>query len=106
MRRATFLIALVALSLAFQGLAAAAGSRWTPFGTAHWEKGAGLGGGYGLVTTSSPSGTYGGIQLSNPPSDPSSIGRAASHGCIHVRNAAMLRLFARTPAGTPVLIRA
>ena len=73
MRRATFLIALVALSLAFQGLAAAAGSRWTPFGTAHWEKGAGLGGGYGLVTTSSPSGTYGGIQLSNPPSDPNSI---------------------------------
>jgi hypothetical protein len=73
MRRATFLVALVALSLAFQGLAFGASSHWTPFGTAHWVKGAGLGGGYGLVTTSLPSGTYGGISLSNPPADPNSL---------------------------------
>lgn len=37
--------------------------------------------------------------------DPSSIGRAASHGCVRIRNALMRRLFAQTPAGTPVLIR-
>jgi lipoprotein-anchoring transpeptidase ErfK/SrfK len=37
-------------------------------------------------------------------SDPSSIGRAASHGCVRVRNALMLKLYAATPAGTPVLI--
>lgn len=73
MHRAAFLIALVALSLAFHGLAVAASSNWTPFGTAHWVKGAGSDGGYGLVTTSVPSGTYGGIQLSNPPADPNAI---------------------------------
>jgi lipoprotein-anchoring transpeptidase ErfK/SrfK len=50
--------------------------------------------------------TQGGPIAIHGTSDPSSIGRAASHGCIRVRNAAMLRLFARTPAGTPVLIRA
>ena len=38
--------------------------------------------------------------------DPSAIGRAVSHGCIRVPNPAMLRLFAETPAGTPILIRA
>jgi lipoprotein-anchoring transpeptidase ErfK/SrfK len=38
--------------------------------------------------------------------DPSSVGRASSHGCIRLRNGVMLRLFAETPAGTPVLIRA
>jgi len=38
--------------------------------------------------------------------DPSAIGRPASHGCIRLPNAAMKRLFALTPAGTPVIIRA
>jgi len=37
-------------------------------------------------------------------SDPGSVGRAESHGCVRLRNRAMLRLFAVTPAGTPVLI--
>jgi lipoprotein-anchoring transpeptidase ErfK/SrfK len=35
---------------------------------------------------------------------PWSIGRAASHGCIRVPNATLTRLFAATPAGTPVVI--
>jgi lipoprotein-anchoring transpeptidase ErfK/SrfK len=38
-------------------------------------------------------------------SDPGSIGRASSHGCLRVRNDLMLKLYAATPAGTPVLIR-
>jgi hypothetical protein len=38
--------------------------------------------------------------------EPWSVGRAASHGCIRLDNAVLLRLFARTPAGTPVIIRA
>jgi sortase A len=38
--------------------------------------------------------------------DPTAIGRAASHGCIRLPNAAMERLFRATPAGTPVLIEA
>ena len=38
--------------------------------------------------------------------DPSAIGRAVSHGCIRVPNRVMARLFAGTPAGTPILIRA
>ncbi len=37
--------------------------------------------------------------------DPSSIGRAVSHGCVRLPNAVMTRLFAVAPAGTPVLIR-
>jgi lipoprotein-anchoring transpeptidase ErfK/SrfK len=37
--------------------------------------------------------------------DPSSIGRAVSHGCIRLTNAAMIRLFAVAPVGTPVVIR-
>ncbi len=36
--------------------------------------------------------------------DPSSIGRAVSHGCVRLPNAVMTRLFAVAPAGTPVLI--
>jgi lipoprotein-anchoring transpeptidase ErfK/SrfK len=36
--------------------------------------------------------------------EPSSIGRAASNGCIRVRNRVLRRLFASTPAGTPVTI--
>jgi len=37
--------------------------------------------------------------------EPSSIGHAASHGCIRLTNGAMRRLFALAPAGTPVVIR-
>jgi hypothetical protein len=37
--------------------------------------------------------------------DPASIGSAASHGCVRLRNADMRRLFRLVPAGTPVLIR-
>ena len=37
--------------------------------------------------------------------DPSSIGSAASHGCVRLTNADMRRLFRLAPAGTPVLIR-
>jgi lipoprotein-anchoring transpeptidase ErfK/SrfK len=36
--------------------------------------------------------------------EPWSIGRAASNGCIRVRNTVLRRLFAATPAGTPVTI--
>ena len=36
--------------------------------------------------------------------EPAMIGRAVSHGCIRLRNAAMTRLFRLAPAGTPVLI--
>src|SRR5262245_10098462 len=36
--------------------------------------------------------------------DPWSIGRAVSNGCVRVRNATLGRLFAATPAGTPVVI--
>lgn len=37
---------------------------------------------------------------------PDSIGRAASNGCVRVRNAVLEELFAATQAGSPVLIRA
>jgi lipoprotein-anchoring transpeptidase ErfK/SrfK len=36
--------------------------------------------------------------------EPWSIGRAVSNGCIRVRNPVLRRLFADTPAGTPVVI--
>lgn len=36
--------------------------------------------------------------------DPTAIGRPASHGCIRLPNTAMRRLFALTPAGTPIVI--
>ena len=36
---------------------------------------------------------------------PWSIGRAASNGCLRVRNAVLQRLFDATLAGTPVVIR-
>jgi lipoprotein-anchoring transpeptidase ErfK/SrfK len=48
--------------------------------------------------------TQGGPVAIHGTSDPSSIGRAASHGCVRVRNALMLKLYAATRAGTPVLI--
>ena len=38
--------------------------------------------------------------------DPSSIGRAVSNGCIRLENRLLERVFAATPAGTPVIIRA
>ena len=37
--------------------------------------------------------------------DPASIGQAASHGCVRLRNADVRRLLRLAPAGTPVLIR-
>jgi L,D-transpeptidase catalytic domain len=37
--------------------------------------------------------------------EPWSIGRAVSNGCIRVPNRVLRRLFAQTPAGTPVIIR-
>lgn len=49
--------------------------------------------------------TQGGPVAIHGTNAPSSVGRAASHGCLRVRNALMLRLYAATPAGTPVLIR-
>lgn len=48
--------------------------------------------------------TQGGPVAIHGTSDPRSIGRAESHGCLRVRNSAMLKLYAATPAGTPVLI--
>jgi lipoprotein-anchoring transpeptidase ErfK/SrfK len=36
--------------------------------------------------------------------DPSSIGRAVSHGCVRLPNAVMTRVFTVAPAGTPVVI--
>ena len=38
--------------------------------------------------------------------EPSSIGQAASHGCVRVANDVMSRLFPLAPAGTPVIITA
>jgi lipoprotein-anchoring transpeptidase ErfK/SrfK len=38
--------------------------------------------------------------------EPSSIGHAASHGCIRVANDVMRRLFSLAPAGTPVIVKA
>ena len=49
--------------------------------------------------------TQGGPVAIHGTNAPSTIGRAASHGCLRVRNALMLKLYAATPAGTPVLIR-
>jgi lipoprotein-anchoring transpeptidase ErfK/SrfK len=37
--------------------------------------------------------------------DPTAIGRPVSHGCIRLPNGAMKRLFALTPAGTPIVIK-
>jgi len=37
--------------------------------------------------------------------DPASIGQAASHGCVRLRNSDIRRLLRLAPAGTPVLIR-
>ena len=38
--------------------------------------------------------------------DPASIGEAASHGCLRVRNDVLVWMFREIPAGTPVEIEA
>ena len=38
--------------------------------------------------------------------DPSSIGRAVSHGCIRLHNSVLRRVFHMVPAGSPVIIHA
>jgi lipoprotein-anchoring transpeptidase ErfK/SrfK len=49
--------------------------------------------------------TQGGPIAIHGTNEPWSIGHAVSNGCIRVRNAVFRRLFASTPAGTPVVIR-
>jgi hypothetical protein len=48
--------------------------------------------------------TQGGPIAIHGTNEPWSIGRAVSNGCIRVRNPVLRRLFAATPAGTPVVI--
>jgi len=48
--------------------------------------------------------TQGGPVAIHGTNEPSSIGQAVSNGCIRVANPILRRLFASTPAGTPVLI--
>ena len=50
--------------------------------------------------------TQGGPIAIHGTNDPSSIGRAVSHGCMRLRNDVLRRLFATTAAGTPVIIHA
>jgi lipoprotein-anchoring transpeptidase ErfK/SrfK len=38
--------------------------------------------------------------------DPSSVGRAATHGCMRISNVALARMFRAMPEGTPVYVRA
>ena len=49
--------------------------------------------------------TQGGPIAIHGTNEPWSIGHAVSNGCIRVRNPVFRRLFAGTPAGTPVVIR-
>jgi lipoprotein-anchoring transpeptidase ErfK/SrfK len=49
--------------------------------------------------------TQGGPIAIHGTNEPWSIGHAVSNGCIRVRNAVLRRIFAVTPAGTPVVIR-
>jgi lipoprotein-anchoring transpeptidase ErfK/SrfK len=49
--------------------------------------------------------TQGGPIAVHGTNEPGSIGRAASNGCVRVRNSTMRKLFAEVPAGTPVAIR-
>ena len=49
--------------------------------------------------------TQGGPIAIHGTNEPWSIGHAVSNGCIRVRNPVLRRLFAATPAGTPVVIR-
>ena len=48
--------------------------------------------------------TQGGPIAIHGTNEPWSIGHAVSNGCIRVRNPGLRRLFASTPAGTPVVI--
>ncbi|HJP66871.1 MAG TPA: L,D-transpeptidase [Actinomycetota bacterium] len=48
--------------------------------------------------------TWGGVIGIHGTNDPSSIGRAVSHGCVRMRNADMDRLVTLLPLGTPVRI--
>jgi hypothetical protein len=48
--------------------------------------------------------TQGGPIAIHGTNEPTSIGHAASHGCIRLQNGTLRRLFAATPAGTPVTI--
>jgi lipoprotein-anchoring transpeptidase ErfK/SrfK len=48
--------------------------------------------------------TQGGPIAIHGTNEPWSIGRAVSNGCIRVRNPILRKLFAATPAGTPVVI--
>jgi len=49
--------------------------------------------------------TQGGPIAIHGTNEPWSIGRAVSNGCIRLPNPVLRRLFAATPAGTPVIIR-
>src|SRR5690348_7886706 len=49
--------------------------------------------------------TQGGPIAIHGTNEPWSIGHAVSNGCIRVQNPVLRRLFAATPAGTPVVIR-
>ena len=49
--------------------------------------------------------TQGGPVAIHGTNEPWSIGRSVSNGCIRLHNPVLRRLFAATPAGTPVLIR-
>jgi len=62
-------LALVLGAVAF----AAPAPQWKPFGDAQWQPHSGLDSQHGLVTTSNASGTYGGIELRNGPTDPAAI---------------------------------
>jgi lipoprotein-anchoring transpeptidase ErfK/SrfK len=48
--------------------------------------------------------TQGGPIAIHGTNEPWSIGHAVSNGCIRVRNPVLRRIFADTPAGTPVVI--
>jgi lipoprotein-anchoring transpeptidase ErfK/SrfK len=50
--------------------------------------------------------TQGGPIAIHGTNDPSSVGRAASHGCIRIANPLLVRMFRAMPEGTPVRIRA
>ena len=75
------------------------------------------------ITTSNPGGPFGPVVLAvsafsnvlqgwtaggpiaiHGTNAPWTIGRAASHGCVRVPNETLMRLFAATPGGTPVVI--
>ena len=48
--------------------------------------------------------TQGGPIAIHGTNEPWTVGRPVSHGCLRVRNSVLERLFAETPAGTPVTI--